>query len=171
MTNPKYLLELKNRAEKALNADPPDGLSGLTSAWTLWEAVRKRVLSLACKREGWTVEQARDALADERINTDRFVELYTAITRGGSWEESMPMVAQRLWPDVLEAGELRRRIVNGSTRTGDENLQKSAWDVLRFINRLREHPLGDPLKELPKRAKKTLSDESLRERLAEADVQ
>ena len=169
MTNPKYLLELKNRAERALNADPPDGLSGLTSAWTLWEAVRKRVLSLACKREGWTVEQAREALADERINTDRFVELYTAITLGGSWEESMPMVAQRLWPDVLEAGELRRRIVNGSTRTGDENLQKSAWDVLRFINRLREHPLGDPLKELPKRSKKTLSDESLRERLAEAD--
>jgi len=169
MTNPKYLLELKNRAERALNADPPDGLSGLTSAWTLWEAVRKRVLSLACKREGWTVEQAREALADERINTDRFVELYTAITLGGSWVESMPMVAQRLWPDVLEAGELRRRIVNGSTRTGDENLQKSAWDVLRFINRLREHPLGDPLKELPKRSKKTLSDESLRERLAEAD--
>jgi hypothetical protein len=169
MPNPKYLLELKNRAEKALNADPPDGLSGLTSAWTLWEAVRKRILSLACKREGWTVEQARDALADERINTERFVELYTAITRGSSWKESMPMVAQRLWPDVLEAGELRRRIVNGSTRTGDENLQKSAWDVLRFINRLREHPLGDPLKELPKRAKKTLSDESLMDRLAEED--
>lgn len=169
MTNPKYLLELKNRAERALNADPPDGLSGLTSAWTMWEAVRKRILSLACKREGWTVEQARDALFEERINTERFVELYRAITLGGSWEGSLPLAARRMWPDVLEAGDLRRRIVNGTTRTGDENLQKSAWDVLRFINRLREHPLGDPLKELPKRAKKTLSDESLVERLMQTD--
>ena len=82
----------------------------------------------------------------------------------------MPMAARRMWPDILEARDLRRRIVNGTTRTGDENLQKSAWDVLRFINRLREHPLGDPLKELPKRAKKTLSDESLRARLGEGEV-
>ncbi len=170
MTNPKYLLELKNRAEKALNADPPDGLSGLTSAWTMWEAVRKRILTLACKREGWTVEQAKDALADERINTGRFIELYLAITGGDPWVDSIPLAARKKWPDILEAGVLRRRIVNGTTRTGDENLQKAAWDVLRFINRLRDHPLGDPLKELPRRARKTLSDESLLDRLEEADV-
>jgi hypothetical protein len=52
MHHPKYLLELKSRAERALNQDPPDGLTAFTAAWALWEAVRKRILVLACKREG-----------------------------------------------------------------------------------------------------------------------
>jgi hypothetical protein len=165
MPNPKYLLELKTRAERALNAEPPDGLTGLSVAWALWEALRRRILVLACKREGWTVEQARDALMDERIDNTRFIELYSAITAGGGWEESLPLAARKLWPGILRAADLRKRIIHGTSRIGEENLQRTAWGVLRFVNRLHEHPLGDPLKKLPNRRKKTLSDESLRERI------
>ncbi len=165
MPNPKYLLELKSRAESALNTDPPDGLTALSVSWALWEAVRRRLLVLACKREGWTVEQARDALMGERIDNHRFIELYSAITLGTNWEDSIPLAAKKLWPGILEAVDLRKRIIHGTSRIGDENLQRTAWKVLRFINLLHEHPLGDPLKVLPKRTRRTLSDESLRERL------
>ena len=165
MPNPKYLLELKNRAERALNTEPPDGLTAFSVAWALWEAVRRRMLILACKREGWTGEQARDALMDERIDNTRFVELFSAITLGSVWENSLPLAARKLWPGILKAVELRKRIIHGTSRIGDENLQRTAWNVLRFVNRLHEHPLGDPLKKLPKKTKKTLSDESLRERI------
>ncbi|UCF31267.1 MAG: hypothetical protein JSV26_02260 [bacterium] len=168
MHHPKYLLALKTRAEKALNQDPPDGLTAFTAAWALWEAVRKRLLVLACKREGWTVEQAREALPSEAINQKNFLKLYTAVTGGGTWEESMPMAAGALWPEILEAMEVRLRIINGSSRIGEDSLQRHAWSILRFINRLREHRLGDPLKELPKRSRKTLSDESLEKRLKTA---
>ncbi|MCJ7499427.1 hypothetical protein MUP29_04160 [bacterium] len=165
MPNPKYLLELKNRAERALSTEPPDGLTAFSVAWALWEAVRRRMLMLACKREGWTGEQARDALMDERIDNTRFVELFSAITLGSVWEDSLPLAARKLWPGILKAVELRKRIIHGTSRIGDENLQRTAWNVLRFVNRLHEHPLGDPLKKLPKKTKKTLSDESLRERI------
>ena len=165
MPNPKYLLELKNRAERALNTEPPDGLTAFSVAWALWEAVRRRMLILACKREGWTGEQARDALMDERIDNTRFVELFSEITLGSVWEDSLPLAARKLWPGILKAVELRKRIIHGTSRIGDENLQRTAWNVLRFVNRLHEHPLGDPLKKLPKKTKKTLSDESLRERI------
>ena len=165
MPNPKYLLELKTRAERALNSDPPDGLTGFTVAWALWEAVRRRMLILACKREGWTVEQAHDALMVERVDNARFVELYSAITDGSLWKDSLPLAAKRLWPRILKAVDLRKRIIHGTSRIGEENLQRTAWNVLRFINRLHEHPLGDPLKELPKRSRKIRSDRSLRERI------
>ncbi|UCG39008.1 MAG: hypothetical protein JSV00_01880 [bacterium] len=165
MPNPKYLMELKSRAEKALNTDPPDGLTALTAAWALWEAVRRRILVLACKREGWTVQQARDALSEERLDNKRFARLFSVITSGESWEDSLPLSAGKLWPGVLEAVQLRRRIIYGTSRIGEENLQRTAWNVLRFVNRLRDHPLGDPLKKLPRRSRKTRSDESLRERL------
>ena len=165
MPNPKYLLELKNRAERALNTEPPDGLTAFSVAWALWEAVRRRMLILACKREGWTGEQARDALMDERIDNTRFVELFSAITLGSVWEDSLPLTARKLWPGILKAVELRKRIIHGTSRIGDENLQRTAWNVLRFVNRLHEHPLGGPLKKLPKKTKKTLSDESLKERI------
>ena len=165
MPNPKYLLELKSRAERALNTEPPDGLTAFSVSWALWEAVRRRILVLTCKREGWTVEQARNALMEERIDNSRFVELYLAITLGDIWEDSLPLAARKLWPGILEAVDLRKRIIHGTSRIGEENLQRTAWKVLRFVNRLHEHPLGDPLKNLPKRTKKTLSDESLRDRL------
>ncbi len=168
MHHPKYLLELKSRAERALNQDPPDGLTAFTAAWALWEAVRKRILVLACKREGWTVEQARESLPSEAINQKQFLKLYTAVSDGETWEESLPMAAGALWADILEAMEVRLRIINGSSRIGEDNLQRYAWSVLRFINRLRDHQLGDPLKELPKRSRKTLSDESLEKRLKTA---
>jgi hypothetical protein len=165
MPNPKYLLELKSRAERALNAEPPDGLTAFPVSWALWEAIRRRILVLACKREGWTVEQARYALMEERIDNRRFIELFSAITLGEVWDESLPLEALQLWPDILKAVDLRKRIIHGTSRIGEESLQRTAWNVLRFVNRLHEHPLGDPLRELPKRTKKTLSDESLRERL------
>ena len=165
MPNPKYLLELKNRAERALNAEPPDGLTAFSVAWALWEAVRRRILVLACKRQGWTVEQARDALMEERISNPRFVELFSAITLGTKWEESLPLAAKKLWPDILNAVDLRKRIIHGTSRIGEDNLQRTTWNVLRFVNRLHEHPLGNPLRKLPKKTKKTLSDESLRDRL------
>lgn len=165
MPNPKYLIELKNRAERALNAEPPDGLTAFSVAWTMWEAVRRRILVLACKREGWTVEQARNALMEERIDNPRFVELYSAVTMGDSWEDSLPLAAQKLWLDILKAVDLRKRIIHGTSRIGEENLQRTAWKVLRFVNRLHEHPLGDPLGKLPKKTKKTLSDSSLLRRL------
>jgi hypothetical protein len=163
--NPKYLLELKNRAEKALNQDPPDGLAAFTAAWALWEAVRLRMLILACKRVGWTVEQAQASLKDQLINTPRFMELYAIISGQESWESSLPIPARRLWPDLLTAAELRRRIIDGSTRIGEEKLQKYSWSILRFINRLRQHSVGDPLEKLPKRSRRTRTDESLQERL------
>ena len=165
MPNPKYLLELKTRAERALNTEPPDGLTGFSIAWALWEAVRRRILVLTCKREGWTVEQARDALMAERIDNSRFIELYSSITLGDSWEDSLPLAARKLWPGILKAVDLRKRIIHGTSRIGEESLQRTAWKVLRFINCLHEHPLGDPLKKLPKRTRKTQSDESLKERL------
>ena len=111
------------------------------------------------------MDQARDALSAERINTEHFLRLYGSVTGGDVWEKSMPLAARRLWAEVLEAMELRRRILNGSSRIGEDKLQRYAWVVLRFINRLREHHLGDPLKELPKRTRKTRSDESLKKRL------
>ena len=165
MPNPKYLTELKTRTERALNAEPPDGLTAFSVAWALWEAVRRRMLVLACKREGWTVDQARNALMEERIDNTRFMELFSAITMGTVWEDSLPLAAQKLWPRILKAVDLRKRIIHGTSRIGEENLQRTAWNVLRFVNRLHEHPLGDPLKKLPKRTKKTLTDESLKERL------
>lgn len=163
--DPKYLLELKNCTEKALNEDPPDGLMAITAAWTLWEAVRRRMLVMACKREGWTVAQARRTLAAERINNERFVKLFEAITNNSQWEGSLPMAARRLWPGIVKIKALRRRIINGTSRIGDVKLQKYAWDVLRFINSLRDHSLGDPLKELPKKSGKTKSDRSLKNRI------
>ena len=84
---------------------------------------------------------------------------------GDVWEDSLPLEALQLWPDILKAVDLRKRIIHGTSRIGEESLQRTAWNVLRFVNRLHEHPLGDPLRKLPKRAKRTLSDESLRERL------
>lgn len=165
MSNPKYLLELKKRTENALNAEPPDGLTAFSLSWALWEAVRRRILVLACKKEGWTVDQARGALLEVRIDNSRFLELYTSVTRGVHWEETLPLAARKLWPEILAAVDLRKRIIHGTTRIGEENLQRNAWNVLRFVNRLREHPLGDPLKTLPRKTRKTLSDESLRERL------
>ena len=165
MPNPKYLLELKSRAERALNTEPPDGLTAFSVSWALWEAVRRRILVLACKREGWTVEQARDALLEERIDNTRFMELFSVITVESVWEDSLPLAARKLWPGILKAVDLRKRIIHGTSRIGEESLQRTAWKVLRFINCLHEHPLGDPLKKLPKRTKKTLSDESLRDRL------
>ncbi len=166
--NPKYLLELKTRTEKALNEDPPDGLMAITASWALWEAVRRRILVLACKREGWTVGQAQKALESERINNERFVQLFEVIYKNSKWEDSLPIVAKRLWPGIIRITDLRRRIINGTTRIGDTRLQKYAWDVLRFINSLREHPLGDPLKELPRISKKTKSDRSLKNRIKKA---
>lgn len=165
MPDPKFLLELKSRAENALNSDPPDGLTAFTLSWALWEAVRRRVLVLACKKEGWTVQQARNALMKERIDNNRFLELYSSITRGNSWEESLPLAAVGLWTFIVKAVELRKRIIQGTSRIGEEKLQRTAWNVLRFMNRLREHPLGDPFKKLPRRTPKTLSDESLEERM------
>ena len=165
MPNPKYLLELKTRTERALNAEPPDGLTAFSVSWALWEAVRRRMLVLACKREGWTVDQARNALMRERIDNVRFTELFSAVTMGSVWEDSLPLAAQKLWPRILKAVDLRKRIIHGTSRIGEENLQRTAWDVLRFVNRLHEHPLGDPLKKLPKKTKKTRSDQSLRERI------
>jgi len=165
MPNPKYLLELKTRAERALNAEPPDGLTAFPVSWALWEAIRRRVLVLACKKEGWTVEQSRDALMEERIDNSRFIELFSAITMGKVWEDSLPLEALQLWPEILKAVDLRKRIIHGTSRIGEESLQRTAWNVLRFVNRLHQHPLGDPLKKLPKRTRKTLSDESLMERL------
>ena len=167
MPNPKYLLELKSRAERALNSDPPDGLTAFTTSWTLWEAVRRRMLILACKREGWTVEQARNTLAEERIDNTRFVHLYAAISRG-DWVDSLPMAAGKLWPDILRSVQLRKRIIHGTSRIGEENLQRSAWNVLRFVNLLRDHPLGSPLKKLPGKTRQVLSDTSLQERVDDA---
>jgi len=165
MPYPKYLIELKGKAERALNAEPPDGLTAFSVAWALWEAIRRRILILACKREGWTVEQARSGLMEERIDNDRFIVLYSAITMGDQWEDSLPLAAKKMWPGILKAVKLRKRIIHGTSRIGEENLQRTAWCVLRFVNRLHEHPLGNPLKKLPRRTKKTLSDESLRERV------
>ncbi len=164
----KYLFELKTRTEKALNEDPPDGLMAITASWALWEAVRRRILVLACKRGGWTVDQAKKALSSERINNERFVHLFEAIYRNSKWEDSLPIVAKRLWPGIIRIKDLRRRIINGTTRIGDTRLQKYAWDVLRFINSLREHPLGDPLKALPRISTKTKSDRSLKNRIKKA---
>lgn len=163
MPDLKYLLELKSRAESALNAEPPDGLTAFSVSWALWESVRRRILVLACKKEGWTVDQARQALMEERIDNSRFLEIFSIVTGIGSWEESLPLAARKLWPEMLTAVDLRKRIIHGTTRIGEENLQRTAWSVLRFINRLHEHPLGDPLKKLPGRSRKTLTDESLRE--------
>ncbi|MDF1526076.1 MAG: hypothetical protein RRA15_06310 [bacterium] len=165
MSNPKYLLELKSGAERALNAEPPDGLTAFPLSWALWEAIRRRILVLACKREGWTVEQARDVLMEERIDNGRFIELFSGITMGDVWEESLPLEALQLWPEILKAVDLRKRIIHGTSHIGEESLQRTDWNVLRFVNRLHEHPLGDPLKKMPKKTKKTLSDESLRERI------
>jgi hypothetical protein len=168
LPNPKYLLELKKRAEKALNSEPPDGLTAFTTSWTLWEAVRRRMLILACKREGWTVQQARDSLLEERIDNSRFVLLYKSISKGG-WIDSLPIAAQKLWPGILRSVQLRRRIIHGTSRIGEENLQRSAWNILRFVNLLRDHPLGDPLKKLPGKSKKLHSDDSLREYILNAE--
>ena len=165
--NPKYLLELKSRAEKALNQDPPDGLTAFSAAWTLWEAVRLRMLVLACKREGWTVEQAQEALRGHRLDNARFLELFERICGRGPWEATLPIPARRLWPDMLAATELRRRIIDGSTRIGEESLLKYSWVILRFINRLRQHPTGDPLHRQPGRSRKTRTDESLEERISD----
>lgn len=167
MPNPKYLLELKKRAEKALNSEPPDGLTAFATSWTLWEAVRRRMLMLACKREGWTVQQARDSLVDERIDNSSFVLLYKSISEGG-WIDSLPIGAQKLWPGILRSVKLRKRIIHGTSRIGEESLQRSAWNVLRFIDLLRDHPLGNPLKKLPGKSRKILSDSSLRERIEKA---
>ncbi len=167
MPNPKYLLELKNRAEKALNSDPPDGLTAFTTSWTLWEAVRRRMLILACKREGWTVEQARNTLAEERIDNARFVLLYTAISRQ-DWVDSLPMAAGKQWAGILKSVQLRKRIIHGTSRIGEESLQRNAWNVLRFVNLLRDHPLGSPLKKLPGRTRQVLSDSSLQDRIDDA---
>ncbi len=168
VSHPKYLLGLKIRAESALNAEPPDGLTGFALAWTLWEAVRRRMLYLACKREGWSVEQAGEALLPERIDNARFEELYRAITAGDLWDGSLPLAARKLWPSVLKAADLRKRIIHGRSRIGEENLRRVAWSVLRFVTRLQDHPLGDPLRELPRRSRKTKSDRSLRDRIGEA---
>jgi len=168
MPNPKYLLELKKRAEKALNSEPPDGLTAFATSWTLWEAVRRRMLILACKHEGWTVQQARDALLEERIDNSRFALLYKSISKGG-WIDSLPIAAQKLWPGILRSVQLRRRIIHGTSRIGEESLQRSAWNVLRFVNLLRDHPLGNPLKKLPGKSKKLLSDDSLRECILNAE--
>jgi hypothetical protein len=165
MPGPKYLLDLKAKAEHALNMEPPDGLTGFCVAWALWEAIRRRILVLACKREGWTVEQARNALLEERIDNHRFVDLYMIINNGDAWEDSLPLAARKIWPGIDKAVSLRKRIIHGTSRIGEENLLKTAWNVLRFINLLHEHPLGDPLKELPKRSKRTRSDKSLKEML------
>ena len=162
MSNPKYLLELKIRAQNALNSEPPDGLTGFAAAWTLWEAVRRRMLILACKSEGWTVEQAQNALAEESIDNPRFIQLYENITSGQPWEESLPFSAGEIWPALSEAVHLRNRIIQGTSRIGDVQLQRTAWKVLRFVNLLRDHPLGNPMKELPKKSRKVHSDESLR---------
>lgn len=163
MRDPKFLLELKVRAEKALNTEPPDGLTGFAAAWTLWEAVRRRMLVLACKRAGWTVRQAHDALSEERIDNHRFLRLYEILTSGRKWEESLPLPVAKIWPSVLAAVNLRKRIIHGTSRIGDVKLQRTAWEVLRFVDLLKDHPMGNPLKELPKRSRKTMSDESLRE--------
>ncbi|MDF1535121.1 MAG: hypothetical protein P1S46_01295 [bacterium] len=165
MPNPKYLLELKRRAEKALNSDPPDGLTAFTASWTLWEAVRRRMLILASKREGWTVQQARDALIEERIDNPRFIYLFRVISRE-EWEESLPMAAGKLWPDIVSSVQLRRRIIHGTSRIGEESLQRSAWNILRFVNLLRDHPLGNPLEKLSGKARPVLSDHSLKDRIA-----
>ena len=165
MPNPKYLTELKTRTERALNADPPDGLTAFSVAWALWEAVRRRMLVLACKREGWTVDQAREVLMGERIDNTRFTQLFSVITGGTAWEDSLPLAAQKLWPLILEAVDLRKRIIHGTSRIGEENLQRTAWNVLRFVNRLHEHPMGDPLKRLPDKTKKSRSDQSLRDQI------
>jgi len=165
MPNPKYLVELKDRAERALGSDPPDGLTAFSVAWALWEAVRRRFLILACRREGWTVEQARAALMEERIDNNRFLTLYAAITVGEQWEDSLPIAAKGLWPGILKAVGLRKRIIHGTSRIGEDNLRRTAWNVLRFVNLLHEHPLGDPLERLPRRTGKTLTGDSLRERV------
>lgn len=162
MSNPKYLLELKIRAQKALNSEPPDGLTGFAAAWTLWEAIRRRMLILACKREGWTVGQAQDALAEESIDNPRFIQLYEIITSGQTWERSLPFSAGKIWPALSEAVHLRNRVIQGTSRIGDVQLQRTAWNILRFVDLLRDHPLGNPLKELPKKSRKIHSDESLR---------
>jgi len=165
LPDPKYLIELKCRAERALNAERPDGLTAFSVAWALWEAIRRRILILACMREGWTVDQARIVLMEERIDNDRFTALYSAITLGNQWEDSLPLAAKKMWPGILKAVKLRKRIIHGTSRIGEENLQRTAWSVLRFVSCLHEHPLGDPLKRLPKRTSKNFSDESLRKRV------
>ena len=170
MYSPKYLIELKARTEKALNAEPPDGLSAFTTAWALWEAMRVRILVMACKREGWTVDQARDVLAGERIDNRRFVELFAAVTGGQGWEDSLPLAAGKIWPRVLAAAGLRKRIIDGSTRIGEQSLQRYSWTVIRFVNRLRDHPLGDPLKELPKTPVTRKSERSLKARITRAST-
>lgn len=169
MHDPKYLLELKSRAEKALNSEPPDGLSGFTQALTFWEAVQRRILILACKREGWTVRQASDSLPEKIIDQNLFLRLYDGITSGRKWEESLPFPAENIWPAVSRTANLKKRIIQGTSRIGDPALQAAAWKILRFVDLLRDHPLGDPLKELPKRARKTRTDESLREILNHGD--
>jgi len=161
LPNPKYLLELKIRAENALNSEPPDGLTGFTTAWTLWEAIRLRVLIRACKREGWTAKQAQDVFTKEHIDDQRFVQLYEIITSGQRWEHSLPIAAGRIWPRLLATEHLRQRIVHGTTRIGEEKLQRAAWNILRFVDGLRDHPLGNPLKELPRKSGKIRSDENL----------
>jgi len=161
--NPKYLLELKTRAEKALNSEPPDGLAGFTLTWTFWEAVQRRMLILACKREGWTVAQADKSLVPVRYDNRSFTRLYKTITSGQNWEESLPLPARKIWPAISQAMTLRERIIHGTSRTGDIRLQAAAWKILHFADLLRDHPLGDPFKELPNRARKTRTDESLRE--------
>jgi hypothetical protein len=102
---------------------------------------------------------------EERIDNTRFMELFSAVTLGSVWERSLPLAARKLWPRILKAVDLRKRIIHGTSRIGEENLQRTAWNVLRFVNCLHEHPLGDPLKKLPKKTKKTRSDRSLRERI------
>ncbi len=159
MPDPKYLHELKIRAENALNSEPPDGLTGFTTAWTLWDAIKLRVLILACEREGWSAKQARDALTKEPIDQQRFLTLYETITSGQPWERSLPIPAVRIWPGLAAAEQLRRRIIHGTTRVGEERLQRTAWKVLRFVDVLRDHPLGNPMRELPGKSGKPGSEE------------
>jgi hypothetical protein len=169
LRDPKYLRQLKVRAEKALNSEPPDGLAGFAASWMLWEAVRRRVLFLVCKREGWTLQQAYEALAQERIDNDRFLRLFEILSPGQRWEESLPLPAARIWPAILAAVDLRKRIIHGTSRVRDLKLQQTAWKVLKFVDLLRDHPLGNPMKELPKRTTKTRPDESLREILEKGE--
>ena len=114
-----------------------------------------------------SVQQAKDALLEERIDNARFVVLYKSISDVG-WIDSLPIAARKLWPGILRSVRLRRRMIHGTSRIGEESLQRSAWNVLRFINLLRDHPLGNPLKKLPGKSKKLHSDESLRERISDA---
>ena len=108
LPNPKYLIELKTRAEKALNSEPPDGLTGFTSVWALWEAVRRRILILACKREGWTVQQARDALFHLPGLEERGGELGEVdLTPSADIEGDLRQAAES--PGADKAGMCRRR--------------------------------------------------------------